>query len=104
MKMLERLRQYGYDISTSALVSLTPMMIIRTSPVPVAQAVARARRSGAWPICGSGVGASVAANKVRRALALCSRPLFRPPGGGHYDMNVLCLGGRVTFGHALGRS
>jgi RpiB/LacA/LacB family sugar-phosphate isomerase len=47
-------------------------------------------------ICGSGVGASVAANKMRGVRAgLCHDTYSAHQGVEHDDMNVLVLGGRV---------
>ncbi|MES1261529.1 MAG: ribose 5-phosphate isomerase B [Acidobacteriota bacterium] len=47
-------------------------------------------------ICGSGVGASVAANKLRGIRAgLCHDVYSAHQGVEHDDMNVLVLGGRV---------
>ena len=48
-------------------------------------------------ICGSGVGASVAANKVKGVRAgLCHDPYSAHQGVEHDDMNVLVMGGRVV--------
>ena len=48
-------------------------------------------------ICGSGVGASVAANKLRGIRAgLCHDTYSARQGVEHDDMNVLCLGARVA--------
>ena len=47
-------------------------------------------------VCGSGVGASVAANKIPGIRAcLCHDTNTGHQGVEHDDMNVLCLGGRV---------
>ncbi|MGE5140946.1 MAG: ribose 5-phosphate isomerase B [Rudaea sp.] len=47
-------------------------------------------------ICGSGVGAAIAANKVRGIRAcLCQDTYSAHQGVEHDDMNVLCLGARV---------
>ena len=47
-------------------------------------------------ICGSGVGASVAANKVGGVrAAICHDTYSAHQGVEHDDMNVLCLGARV---------
>ena len=47
-------------------------------------------------ICGSGVGASIASNKVGGVrAALCHDTYTARQGVEHNDMNVLCLGGRV---------
>ena len=48
-------------------------------------------------LCGSGVGASVAANKVTGArAALCHDDFSARQGVEDDDMNILCLGGRTT--------
>ena len=47
-------------------------------------------------ICGSGVGACIAANKIPGIRAsLCHDSYSAHQGGEHDDMNVLCLGARV---------
>ena len=69
--------------------------------VPMARAVARGEVTRGLAICGSGVGAGVAANKVPGArAALITDPFSAHQGVEDDDMNVMCLGGRVT-GHAL---
>lgn len=65
-----------------------------------AKAVGLAVRDGKAPrgiiVCGSGVGASVAANKIRGVRAgLCHDHYSAHQGVEHDDMNVLVLGGRV---------
>lgn len=48
-------------------------------------------------ICGSGVGASVAANKLRGVrAALCGDTYSGHQSREHDDCNVLCIGARVT--------
>jgi ribose 5-phosphate isomerase B len=47
-------------------------------------------------LCGSGVGASIAANKIKGIYAgLCHDTYSAHQGVEHDDMNVLCLGARV---------
>lgn len=47
-------------------------------------------------VCGSGVGACIAANKMRGVFAgLCHDTYSAAQGVKHDDMNVLCLGARV---------
>lgn len=54
-------------------------------------------------LCGSGVGASIAATKMRGIrAALCHDTYSARQGVEHDDMNVLCLGARV-IGDALAR-
>ena len=67
----------------------------------VAIAVLSQRVERAVLICGSGVGASVAANKFRGIRAgLCHDTYSAHQGVEHEHMNVLVLGGRV-IGEAL---
>jgi RpiB/LacA/LacB family sugar-phosphate isomerase len=48
-------------------------------------------------ICGSGVGACIAANKMRGIYAaICHDTYSAHQGVEHDDMNVLCLGGRIV--------
>ena len=62
----------------------------------VARAVVAGEAERGIVICGSGVGASVAANKVRGArAALCHDSYTARQGVEHDDLNVLCLGARV---------
>ena len=70
-----------------------------------AEAVGLAVRDGKAPrgilVCGSGVGASVAANKIRGVRAgLCHDHYSAHQGVEHDDINVLVLGGRI-IGEAL---
>ncbi len=47
-------------------------------------------------VCGSGVGASIAANKLRGVYAgVCHDTYSAHQGVEHDDMNVLCLGARI---------
>jgi len=69
--------------------------------VRLARAVARGEVTRGLAICGSGVGACVAANKVPGVrAALITDSFSAHQGVEDDDMNVMCLGGRVT-GHAL---
>ncbi len=63
----------------------------------VAQAVASGQAERGIVICGSGVGACIAANKVPGVRAcLCHDTYSAHQGVEHDDMNVLCLGARVV--------
>jgi len=67
----------------------------------LAAALADGRAERGILVCGSGVGASVAANKVRGIrAALCHDTYSAHQGVEHDQMNVLCLGARV-IGEAL---
>jgi ribose 5-phosphate isomerase B len=63
----------------------------------VAQAVLDGRAERAVLVCGSGVGASVAANKLPGIrAAICHDVYSAHQGVEHDDMNVLVLGGRIV--------
>ena len=69
--------------------------------IPLARAVAAGEVQRGIAVCGSGVGATVAANKVRGARAALIMDTFSAHQGVEDDdMNVLCLGARV-IGFAL---
>ena len=69
--------------------------------IPMARAVAAGQVDRAVAICGSGVGACIAANKVRGVRAgLIHDGFSAHQGVEDDDMNVLCLGARV-IGAAL---
>ena len=65
--------------------------------IPLARAVASNEIERGIAICGSGVGASVAANKVAGVRAALINDHFSAHQGVEDDdLNMLCLGGRVT--------
>jgi len=65
--------------------------------VPLARAVARGEVDRGVAICGSGVGACIAANKVPGVRACLIHEGFSARQGVEDDdMNVICLGGRVV--------
>jgi ribose 5-phosphate isomerase B len=62
----------------------------------VGRAIQRGEAERGVIVCGSGVGACIAANKMRGVYAaLCHDAYSAAQGVLHDDMNVLCLGGRV---------
>lgn len=68
---------------------------------PIAAEVARAVASGQYTLgfllCGTGVGMSIAANKVPGARAACCSDSYSARHARlHNDANILCLGGRVV--------
>jgi ribose 5-phosphate isomerase B len=65
--------------------------------VPLARAVARGEVDRGVAICGSGVGACIAANKVPGVRACLIHESFSAHQGVEDDdMNVICLGGHVV--------
>jgi ribose 5-phosphate isomerase B len=65
--------------------------------VPLAKAVAGNEVERGIAICGSGVGAAIAANKIAGVRASLINDHFSAHQGVEDDdMNLLCLGGRIT--------
>ena len=65
--------------------------------LPLATAVAAGKVDRGVAVCGSGVGATVSANKVAGARACLITDHFSARQGVEDDhMNIICLGGRVT--------
>ena len=61
-----------------------------------ARAVVRGEAERGIVLCGSGVGACIAANKIKGVRAgLCHDPYSAHQGVEHDDMNILALGARV---------
>lgn len=65
--------------------------------VPMARAIANKEVERGIAVCGSGVGASVAANKITGARAALINDHFSAHQGVEDDdLNIICLGGRVA--------
>ena len=64
--------------------------------VAVAKEIIEGRADRGIVVCGSGVGVSVAANKIPGIrAAVCHDTYSAHQGVEHDDMNVLCIGGRI---------
>jgi ribose 5-phosphate isomerase B len=69
--------------------------------LPLAQAIRNGEIDKGIAVCGSGVGASIAANKVDGVRACVIHDTFSAHQGVEDDnMNMICLGGRI-IGHSL---
>ncbi|MGO9463547.1 MAG: RpiB/LacA/LacB family sugar-phosphate isomerase [Isosphaeraceae bacterium] len=94
--LIERLRQAGHEVMDFGATTLDAADDYPDFVIPLARAVGSGEVERGIVICGSGVGASVAANKVRGIRAgLCHDHYSVHQGVEDDDMNVLCLGGRV---------
>ena len=93
----EAIEQAGHEV-----LDLGPDHLIPGDDYPdyanaVAQAIVAGRAERGVLVCGSGVGASVAANKVPGVRAALCHDTFSAHQGVEDDsMNVLCLGARVV--------
>lgn len=71
--------------------------------IPLARAVANGEVERGIAVCGSGVGAAIVANKIRGVRAsLITDHFSAHQGVEDDDLNLLCLGGRIT-GFALAK-
>ncbi|MBO7197540.1 MAG: ribose 5-phosphate isomerase B [Tidjanibacter sp.] len=72
--------------------------------IAVGEAVASGECERGVVICGSGIGISIAANKVKGVrCALCSEPLSAKLSRNHNDANVLAMGARL-IGLEMGKA
>jgi len=95
-EVAESLRKQGHDVLDVGTDSTAPVDYPDFAE-KVALAVRDGRAERAVLICGSGVGASVAACKVPGIrAAICHDTYSAHQGVEHDDMNVLVLGGRIV--------
>ena len=99
--LLRRLREAAYDVMDFGDRLPKPDDDYPDFVAPLARAVARGEVDRGVAVCGSGVGACVAANKVPGVRACLIHETFSAHQGVEDDdLNVICLGGLVV-GHAL---
>jgi ribose 5-phosphate isomerase B len=100
-ELVAHLRQAGHEVVDFGAHDLDPIDDYPDFVVPLARAVTAAKVDRGVAICGSGVGASVCANKVRGIRAALIHDHFSARQGVEDDhMNILCMGGR-TVGPAV---
>src|SRR6516225_7309434 len=100
-ELVAQLRAAGHEVVDFGAHSSTPDDDYPDFVVPLAQAVVARQVDRGLAICGSGVGASVCANKVKGARACLIHDHFSARQGVEDDhMNILCMGGR-TVGPAV---
>jgi RpiB/LacA/LacB family sugar-phosphate isomerase len=91
------LRKDGHEVVDVGAHTLDPSDDYPDFARAVGQVVQRGDAERGILICGSGVGACVAANKLRGIRAgICHDTYSAHQGVEHDDMNVLCLGARVV--------
>jgi ribose 5-phosphate isomerase B len=100
-ELLEQLRAAGHDVVDFGAHELNSEDDYPDVIIPLARAVASGDVIRGIAICGSGVGASVCANKVAGVRAGLVHDHFSARQGVEDDdMNVICMGGR-TVGPAV---
>ena len=95
--LVARLRAAGHDVVDFGAHTLDPGDDYPDFVIPLAQAVAAGTVERAVAVCGSGVGASVCANKIPGVHAGLIADHFSARQGVEDDhMNVICIGGRTV--------
>jgi ribose 5-phosphate isomerase B len=95
-ELLARLQKAGHGVKDFGAHSLVPTDDYPDFVTLLARAVAAGEVDRGVACCGSGVGASVCANKVKGARACLIQDSFSARQGVEDDdMNVICVGGRI---------
>jgi ribose 5-phosphate isomerase B len=100
-QIIRKLRDSGFEVEDYGAYSLTPGDDYPDFVIPLAKDVAVKKVERGIVICGSGIGACIAANKMPQVRAGTIHDGYSARQGVEDDnMNVICLGGRV-IGPAL---
>jgi len=95
--LIVKLRAAEHEVTDFGAHALNPGDDYPDFVVPLANAVFWGRVERGVTICGSGVGASVCANKVKGVRAALIHDHFSARQGVEDDhMNILCMGGRTV--------
>jgi ribose 5-phosphate isomerase B len=95
-QLLKLLADAGYDVKDYGAFSYESTDDYPDVVVPLGEAIAKGEVDRGIAVCGSGVGVSVAANKMPGVrAALITETYSAHQGVEHDDMNLLCVGGRV---------
>jgi ribose 5-phosphate isomerase B len=95
-KLAARLRNAGHEVDDFGAHQLTLDDDYPDFVVPLARAVAAGKVDRGVAVCGSGVGATVCANKINGVRACLIEDHFSAKQGVEDDnLNVICLGGRI---------
>jgi ribose 5-phosphate isomerase B len=87
----------GHEVTDVGPHELDPLDDYPDYAKPLAKGVSDGKYDRGIMICGSGVGASVAANKIKGVRAAVCHDIYSAHQGvEHDDMNILCLGSRIV--------
>ena len=94
--LLARLRAAGHQVEDFGAHRLEPGDDYPDFVIPLARAVSAGQVERGIAVCGSGVGASVCANKIHGVRAALIGDHFSARQGVEDDhMNIICMGGRT---------
>lgn len=95
-ELVEYLRRQGHEVNDLGTDNAEEMVDYPDTARAVAEQVVSGAAERGIIVCGSGVGASVAANKMPGIYAgLCHDVYSAHQGVEHDNMNVLCMGSRI---------
>jgi ribose 5-phosphate isomerase B len=95
--LVARLRAAGHEVVDFGADKLNPDDDYPDFVIPLAQAVAMGTLERGVAVCGSGVGASICANKIPGVRAGLIHDHFSAAQGVEDDhMNIICIGGRTV--------
>jgi ribose 5-phosphate isomerase B len=95
-QLIKQLREAGYEVQDYGAFAYDAEDDYPDIIIPLGEAIARQEVDRGIAVCGSGVGVSVAANKIAGVrAALITESYSAHQGVEHDDLNLLCLGGRV---------
>jgi ribose 5-phosphate isomerase B len=95
--LIKMLRGAGYEMVDFGNTIINPQDDYPDYVIPLARAITDGMVSRGIAICGSGVGACIAANKIAGIRACLIHEKFSAQQGVEDDdMNMICLGGRVV--------
>lgn len=95
--LVKKLQELEYEIIDVGADSGEVSVDYSDYAAKVALAVKKGAAQRGIVICGSGVGACIAANKFKGIRASVAHDLYSAAQGvEHDDMNVLCLGGKIV--------
>ncbi len=96
-ELVRRLRAAGHKVADFGAHDLNRSDDYPDFVIPLARAVAAGKVERGVAICGSGVGASVCANKIPGVRAALVHDHFSARQGVEDDhMNIICMGGRTV--------
>jgi ribose 5-phosphate isomerase B len=96
-ELVAQLHLTGHEVVDFGAHELTPGDDYPDFVIPLAEAVAAGQVERGVAICGSGVGASVCANKIHGVRAALIHDGFSARQGVEDDhMNIICMGGRTV--------
>ena len=96
-ELIAKLRAVGHEVTDFGAYTFNDSDDYPDFIVPLADAVVAGKVERGVAICGSGVGASVCANKAKGVRAALVHDHFSAKQGVEDDhMNILCMGGRTV--------